>query len=208
LHKDLPNAEALVGYQSWKPPVVGMHIRAGTTLSDPNRTVVNPRNLYEATGSMEEVQNHLANEIYGLYKDTNIKRRAVETVVKAMTNLTKIVDPGGHPDVLQGEFRPLTVVNKMNKDLVAKGLAPIEHTPTLKGLKALPLEMQEDWMAKLQHERLRETLLDAAATAGVSHLHGNHPVPGIAFGAEFGLTKKDSLTPGREHLKNVPAHHY
>jgi DNA-directed RNA polymerase subunit beta' len=208
LHKNLPNAEALVGYKAWKPPAVGMHVTAGDHLSDPNRTFANPHRIYEATGSMEKVQNHLSNEIYGLYKETDIKRRAVETVVKAMSNLTRVVDPGGHPDVLPGEYRPLTSVNKMNKELAAQGLTPIEHTPVLKGITALPLEMQEDWMAKLQHEKLRATLLDAAATAGVSHLHGTHPVPGVAFGAEFGLTKKDSLVPGREHLKAVPSHHY
>jgi hypothetical protein len=208
LHKNLPNAEALVGYKAWKPPAVGMHVTAGDHLSDPNRTFANPHRIYEATGSMEKVQNHLSNEIYGLYKETDIKRRAVETVVKAMSNLTRVVDPGGHPDVLPGEYRPLTSVNKRNKELAAQGLTPIEHTPVLKGITALPLEMQEDWMAKLQHEKLRATLLDAAATAGVSHLHGTHPVPGVAFGAEFGLTKKDSLVPGREHLKAVPSHHY
>jgi hypothetical protein len=63
-------------------------------------------------------------------------------------------------------------------------------------------------MAKLQHENLKSTLLDAAASGAVSHIHGAHPVPSIAYGAEFGLTKKDSLKPGYEHLRDVPEHHY
>lgn len=208
LHENLHNAEALVGYMPWAPPKVGQHIDAGEHLSDPNRTFINPRHLYEATGSMEKVQNHLANEVYGLYKQEGIKRRAVEMVVKAMSNLTEVVDPGDHPDLLRGEYRPMSSVYKMNHDLAAAGKKLIEHKPVMKGVEVMPRELHEDWMAKLQHNHLRETLQDAAATGGVSHIHGTHPIPGIAFGAEFGLTKKDSLTPGREHLKNVPGHHY
>ena len=208
LHQNLPNAEALEDYTRWNPPKMGATVRAGDNLSDPNRTIINPRHLYKATGSMEEVQNHLAKEIYGLYKEEGVKRRAIETVVKAMSNLTEVVDPGDAEHVLRGEYRPMSSVHKMNKELVEQGLQPIEHKPVLKGVTVLPLELQEDWMAKLQHEHLRTTIAEAAATGGVSHLHGAHPIPGIAYGAEFGLTAKDSLQPGREHLKTVPAHHY
>jgi DNA-directed RNA polymerase subunit beta' len=208
LHQNLPNAEAVAGYTHWNPPVVGAKVEAGDHLSDPNRTILNPHRLYEATGSMDKVQHHLANEIYGLYEKEGIKRRHVETVIKAMGNLTEIVHPGDHDSVLRGEYRPLSVVNRMNQNLVKQGLQPIEHKPVLKGISVMPLELQEDWMAKLQHQRLRTTLADAAALGEVSHIHGTHPIPGVVFGAEFGLTQKQSLQPGREHLKNVPGHHY
>jgi hypothetical protein len=132
----------------------------------------------------------------------------VETVVKAMSNLTKIVDPGDHPMLLRGEFRPTTVVRKMNRELEAKGLKPIEHEPTLKGVDMLPHSLQEDWMAKLQHNRLNQTLLEGAATGASSSIHGTHPVPGMAYGAEFGLTEADSKKPGYGHLANVAKHHY
>jgi DNA-directed RNA polymerase subunit beta' len=208
LHQPLPGAEALEGYIPWAAPVVGQHFDAGDHLSDPSRTVLNPHHLYEATGSIEKVQNHLTSEVYGLYQKEGIKRRAIETVIRAMSNLTKIRDAGDSPGVLRGEFRPMSTVNRMNQELLKNKQVPIEHEPVLKGVQAMPLALQEDWMAKLQHERLRGMLTEAAATAGVSHIHGTHPIPGIAFGSEFGLTSKDSLTPGREHLRNVPAHHY
>jgi DNA-directed RNA polymerase subunit beta' len=208
LHQNLPGAEVVEGYQSWNVPVVGQHFNAGDHLSDPNRTILNPHRLYEATGSIEKVQNHLTNEVYGLYQKEGIKRRAIETVVRAMSNLTRVRDAGDSDEVLRGEFRPMSTVHKMNQELLKNHQVPIEHEPVLKGIQAMPLALQEDWMAKLQHERLRGMLTEAAATAGVSHIHGTHPIPGIAFGAEFGLTSKDSLAPGREHLKNVPAHHY
>jgi DNA-directed RNA polymerase subunit beta' len=208
LHTDLPGAEGLEGYVAWKPPVVGQHFDAGDHLSDPNRTILNPHHLYEATGSIEKVQNHLTNEVYKLYKEEGIKRRAIETVVHAMTNLTQIKDPGESQDVLRGEFRPTSSIYRMNQALIANKRVPIAHEPVIKGINAMPHELIEDWMAKLQHEDLRATLAEAASMRGVSSLHGVHPIPGLAFGAEFGLTSKDALKPGYEHLKNVQPHHY
>lgn len=208
LHHNLPGAELAEGYVPWTVPVVGAHIEAGEHLSDPNRTILNPHDLFEATGSIEKVQNHLTNAIYGLYEKEGIKRRAIETVVRAMTNLTRIKDPGDHTEVLRGEFRPTSTVNRMNQELVRDKKHPIEHEAVMKGINAMPLALQEDWMAKLQHERLHGTLTDAMAMGGVSHLHSTHPIPAIAYGAEFGLTSKDALKPGYGHLKDVPAHYY
>jgi hypothetical protein len=185
-----------------------MHISAGDHLSDPNRSYVNPHDLYAATGNMEKVQNHMASEIHSLYKDEGVRRRAVETVVKAMSNLTKIHDPGDDETVLRGDFKPLSVVRKLNADLVKKGKNPIEHKPVLKGLDMMPLALQEDWMAKLQHQRLKETILEAASSGATSLIHGVHPVPGMAFGGEFGMTSAKSKLPGLKHLENVPEHHY
>ena len=197
-----------LGQSDWSGLHVGMHVEAGHSLSDPGRTIVNPHDLYAATGSIDQVQNHLASEIYDVYRDEGIKRRHVETVVKAMSNLTKVVHPGDAEGVLRGEFQPLSVIQKKNSELVKQGLRPIEHMPTLKGVNMLPLSLQEDWMAKLQHQKLRNTVADAAAISAVSRLHGTHPIPGLVFGAEFGVTSEKSNLPGYGHLKNVPKHNY
>lgn len=207
LHEPLPHAIKAEGYIGWSPPVVGGHIEAGQTLSDPNRTFVNPHDLYAATKSIEKVQNFLTSEIHDLYKEENVRRRNVETLVKAMSNLTKVVDPGDS-DMLRGEFRPTSVVRKVNADLEKQKKQLIEHKPVLKSVQMLPLSLQEDWMAKLNQERLKETILEAASRGDASLIHGTHPVPGIAYGAEFGMTKAKALTPGLEHLKDVQEHHY
>jgi hypothetical protein len=208
LNEELPHVVKTEKTVLWSPPKVGMHVEAGESLSDPNRTTLNPHDLYKATGSIDRVQNHLASEVYKLYKDQGIKRRTVEVLVKAMSNLTKVIDPGDHPHILRGEFHPLSVVQRMNSELVKAGERPIEHEPTLKGVNMMPLAVQEDWMAKLQHEKLSGTLMDAAAMHGVSNIHGLHPVPGMAYGSEFGMTSDKSKIPGLEHLKDVPGHHY
>jgi hypothetical protein len=72
----------------------------------------------------------------------------------------------------------------------------------------LPLSLQEDWMAKLQHQKLKTTISDAAAISAISHLHGTHPIPGMVYGAEFGVTSEKSNLPGYGHLKNVPKANY
>jgi DNA-directed RNA polymerase subunit beta' len=195
-----PLHETLTGSSSkWKAPEVGMHVESGHSLSDPSRTFVNPHDLYRATGKMEKVQNHMTNEIFDLYKDEGIKRRAVEVVVKAMSNLTRIHDPGDNSEMLRGEFRPTSVVNKLNKELRREGKKEIVHEPTLRGVEMMPLSVQEDWMAKLQHQRLTGTLLEAAATGAASNVHAYHPIPGAAYGAEFGLEPRTGTPPPKPH---------
>jgi hypothetical protein len=207
LHENLPHATKIHGYKPWQPPKIGARVDAGTLLSDPNRTVINPRDLYKATNNMELVQNFLVDELKDIYGD-DVRKEHVETVVRAMGNLTKVRDPGDSKGILKGEFQPASQIRAMNRELVRAGKTPIEHSPVLKGVDTMPLAVQEDWMAKLQHTRLRDTLLEAAALGARSNLHGLHPVPGAAYGAEFGLTTSDSLKPGLGHLKDVPRYAY
>jgi DNA-directed RNA polymerase subunit beta' len=194
-------------YTPWQPPKAGMRVKAGQILSDPNRTTVNPHHLHQATGKIDVVRNHLSNEIYGLYKDHGVDRKHVDVLVNSMTSTTKVVDPGGS-DVLRGEYRNTNWVKNQNKLLRAQGKPTVQHAPILKGINEMPLHMREDWMAKLQHQKLKQTILEAAATGGSTSLHGPHPVPGMAYGAEFGMTSKDALRPGKSHLKDVEPYHY
>lgn len=53
---------------------------------------------------------------------------------------------------------------------------PVTRTPLL----------DPDWMARLSHRYLKESLLKGAHTGATSDLHGTHPVPAYAHGAEFG----------------------
>jgi len=204
LHEPLHGAQV---HPAWTPPKVGQHVEAGQLLSDPSRTYVNPHTLYAATGSIERVQNHVTNELHEIYKDEGVLRRNFEVLVKAMSNLTEVKDPGDHHEMLRGEYHPTSVVKRINETELA-GKRPIVHAPVLKGVDILPLEMTEDWLAKLQHQRLTGTLLEGVSTRARASLHGVHPVPGAAYGAEFGLTRANTKQPGLGHLVNVPLHHY
>ena len=50
----------------------------------------------------------------------------------------------------------------------------------------VPLSGKEDWMARLNFQRLKDTLIEGGAQNWKSDIHG-HPIPGLAHGAAFGL---------------------
>ncbi|MCK4306557.1 MAG: hypothetical protein KAY24_20105 [Candidatus Eisenbacteria sp.] len=164
----------------------GMQIQRGTPLS---AGPINPNELLPLAG-INKVQGYLTGELYGLYKGQGIRRRNIETVVKSMTNLTKVSDPGDHSEFIRGDFAPTSKVQALNKRLVAKKRKPISHRPVLKGVKTLPLDIQTDWVARLNHEKLGATIIDAANQGWSSDIHAVHPIPALVYGAEFGKGKK------------------
>lgn len=204
-----PLWKPLVHNPEWRPPRVGDKIRRGALLSDPTRSIVNPRDLYAATGSIEKTKDFLADEMYKLYEGEGVKRKHVEVLVKNLTNLTQIQDPAGQDDLLRGELQPQSRIAALNRKLQAEGKPTVQHKPVLKELTVLPLSLHEDWIAKLQYSRLRNTIMDAAATGAVSNIHSSHPIPAMAFGAEFGLTSEDAKKrPSLKHLESVPQYSY
>jgi DNA-directed RNA polymerase subunit beta' len=162
----------------------GMEVRKGAAIS---RGPVNPHEMLPLTG-VEPVQGYLSNELHTIYGPEGVRRRNTEVVVKALTNLTKIDDPGDHGPYLRGDFASQSEVANFNRKLKGKE-RPITHTPILKGVNMLPLDMQEDWIARMNHQRLAQTVVEAAQQGWTSKLHGKHPIPPAVFGAEFGKGK-------------------
>jgi len=160
----------------------GMQVQRGTPLS---AGPINPNELLPLAG-INKVQGYMSGELYNLYKNEGIRRRNIETAVKSMTNLTKVSDPGDHSEYLRGDFAPTSKIQAINKQLAAQKKKPIRHKPVLKGVKTLPLDVQTDWMARLNHENLGATVIDAANQGWGSDIHGAHPIPALAYGAEFG----------------------
>jgi hypothetical protein len=68
---------------------------------------------------MLAAQNYVVDEIHRAYKGqgVNLKRRAIETVVRAVGNTTKVLDPGDGP-FLPGDVAPWTVVENYNNTKV------------------------------------------------------------------------------------------
>ncbi len=164
----------------------GMEVKKGEPISDGH---IDPRELLSHT-DIHTVQNHLANELYeGIYKDERVRRRNIETVVRSLTNYTKIKDPGDSHH-LHGDYALRTVVEEHNRGL-HPGEKPIEHTPVLKGAQQMALDSHEDWMARLNFQELRNTLLEGTGKGWRTNLHGTNPIPAYAFGAEFGKGTKD-----------------
>ena len=160
----------------------GQQVKRGEAVSS---GVKNPREMLPLTG-MPTVQRYITDELHGIYKGVApVKRRNTETFVRAMTNLSKVTDPGDHEFFLPGDTVPATEVAKFNSQKTPDA-RPVRAEPLLHGVSALPLEVQTDWLARLQATNLRSTILDASAEGWRSAVHSTHPIPGMAYGAEFG----------------------
>lgn len=160
---------------------VGYFVKAGEALSDGRP---NPHDILNITKSIPKVRNHITSSLMEAYAG-DTRRRNVETVIKAMTNITRIQDPSTETDIIRGQYMPLTEIDHRNKERRAKGLPLIKHTPELKPMNKVPLTAQEDFLARLNYQRLQDTYQDGAAQMWSSDIHG-HPIAGIANGAEFG----------------------
>jgi DNA-directed RNA polymerase subunit beta' len=160
----------------------GDGVKMGDALSSGPK---NPRDMLART-SMNAVQKYLTDEMWNAYKDEGpVRRRNVETFVRAMTNLSTVSDPGDHDTLLRGDKVSTSEVAAFNRSL-PPGKRPVQHKPTLQGVDMLPIEMQTDWIARLQSRNLKSTVLDAASEGWKSMLHSSHPIPGMAYGKEFG----------------------
>jgi len=97
----------------WDPERVrvGSEVERGDILS---KGLAQPQDLVRLKG-MLPAQNYVVDEIHRAYKGqgVNLKRRAIETVVRAVGNTTKVLDPGDST-FLPGDVAPWTVVNDYN----------------------------------------------------------------------------------------------
>jgi len=165
----------------------GEKVRRGQQISS---GVINPHDLLEKT-NIETVQRYLADEIHKVYAKEGIKKRNVEVVTKALTNLGRVMDPGDSSKFIRGDYISLSHASAVNKTLKN----PIKTLPVLRGVETLPLDQTTDWLARLQYRKLKETFIRAANEGWESDIHGLHPAPGLAYSAEFGRKGKTTGGP-------------
>jgi DNA-directed RNA polymerase subunit beta' len=165
----------------------GAAIRKGAAISG---GPVNPHQMLPLTG-VEPVQGYLSGELHKIYGQHGIRRRNTEVVVKSLTNLTKVEDPGDQTEFIRGDYAPQSRIAALNRQMkkAKKGARPAVHVPILKGVNVLPLDMQEDWMARMNHQNIKSTVVDAAQQGWTSKLHGKHPIPPTVYGSGIGKGK-------------------
>lgn len=73
--------------------------------------------------------------------------------------------------------------NKIKTVLVSK--RPPTLSFVMRPISRNPL-LNPDWMARLGHRYLKESILEGAHFGQSSQLHGTHPIPAYVYGAEFG----------------------
>jgi len=148
----------------------------------------NPHDILRISNNIHAVRNHLTTELDSLYVETtgNERRRNIETVIRAMTDVAQVTESSEHENLLNGQMMSLSRIENRNKELKKLGLPTIQHKPLLKPMDKVPLSGKEDWMARLNFQRLKDTLIEGGAQNWKSDIQG-HPIPGLAHGAAFGL---------------------
>jgi DNA-directed RNA polymerase subunit beta' len=168
----------------------GLKVKKGDTVKRGQRLTdgaIDPRRLLELT-NIDTVQRYMSDELHKVYESQGIKKRNIEVVIKAVTNLGKVEDPGDSDEFIRGDFASLSHVSAVNKKNRYKN--PIVVSPILRGMETLPLDQSTDWVARLQYRKLKETFIRAANEGWESDIHGLHPAPGILYSAEFGKGKE------------------
>ena len=85
--------------------------------------------------------------------------------------------------VVTPEIAKELAANKVHEVVVSR--RPPEVSFFMRPLTRNPL-LNPDWMARLGHRHLKESILEGVQTGQVSNIHGTHPAPAFAYGAEFG----------------------
>jgi hypothetical protein len=88
------------------------------------------------------------------------------------------------------------VTSQVVEDLLANGIKSVKvaiNPPTLSfvmsPITSNPL-LNPDWMARLGHRKLKQTIQEAAQYGQRTDIHGTHPVPAYVHGVEFGRGPK------------------
>jgi len=157
---------------------IGDTVEKGQVLSDGN---IHPKELlkYKGINAVRDYLTHaLKNEIYK--DDTDIRRRNIETVVRNLTNHTKVTDPGDSHHMI-GDLVHITQVEDFNSKISPKQ-KPIRHAPIIEGISQAAVHKDEDYLSRFNFRYIKENLLQAASQSWSTHLKGNNPVAPFAAG--------------------------
>ncbi len=117
-------------------------------------------------------RNVIANHIETASVKDSVGRHLGEGVLYHMAG-TLITEP------MAKEFARAGITNvkvTMRAPLVSPVMSPATRNPLL----------NPDWIVRLGHRLLKQSLLEGAHEGHKSDIHGAHPVPGILFSTEFG----------------------
>ena len=65
---------------------------------------------------------------------------------------------------------------------------PVDIEPVLKGINTIPLT-RRDWLSQLAFRHLKDAIKIGVPEGWQSNLHDTNPIPGVIYGAEFGMGK-------------------
>lgn len=160
-----------------------LHVKPGVEVRRGEKLTEGDPNIHDLlrTKGLDAVQAHMTDKIGEIYGREGVLRRHVELAVRDATGVVRIVDPGDHPGYVRGDYVQKAVIDEINRNRKSKD--PITYHSMLIPTKMNPLRRQEDFIARLQGERIGQSLLTAVQHGQKSTTTGLHPIPGLAVGA-------------------------
>lgn len=165
---------------------VGDAVAAGQPLcSGP----INPQELLVTSG-MPAVREHLLHEMQSIYGNHGVRRRHVEMLIRNLTDTLEVEeDPEG--TFTPGERITTRQARKANEERKGAGKPLIKAFPVLLGInQAVRVSTEGDFLAQMNYQHVRASLLEGMAHGAKSAMHGHNPIPGLALGYTLGKVGK------------------
>ena len=128
---------------------------------------------------IKETQRFLVDEIDKI-NEGKLDKRDIETIVRGISNTTRVMHAGDNPHLVPGDVTQLTTVEKWNKDNAKHGAEPVKHEPFLTptGIQA-KAQASEDWIARLAHNKIKKVLEEGTTQGWKSTIDPvkGHPLP-------------------------------
>lgn len=131
---------------------------------------------------------------YGIVRGDVINYNKYKNMIQSGVESVKLPDAIGKrlgQNTLQ-HFGGTSVTPEMLRDFNASGIKEVKVmnagpvvTPIMSPATRNPL-LNPDWLARLGHRYLKQTILDAATQGQETNVHSVHPIPSLVFGTEFG----------------------
>lgn len=157
---------------------VGDRVTKGQPITDGN---YRPQEIAALQGGLA-AQRYVVNDIRKSYEaaGATVRKPVIEVLAAGLMRTVEITDDGGEPSISVGDVMHENEFNALH----AKN-SKIEAKPVLLGLSHKPLE-SKDLLARLNFQRLDDSIRDVSSSAGSSDLTGSaSPIAGLAYGATF-----------------------
>lgn len=168
---------------------VGDTVRAGDALTD---GVIKPQDTLRLRG-LRAMQMTLRDDIQKTFAEggVNLKAKTIEPAVKMLTDTVRVTDAGAHPHLVAGDYASLSQVDAWNRE--NPGVAHVEFVHELPGSEFLP-HRQDDFALQMAHNRLRQSIQNAATMAGSANIKGPSPFAAIFFGKPLPAAKSETVS--------------
>lgn len=157
---------------------IGQKVKAGQQLTE---GPINLHKLLDAAG-IEETRKYMLQQMHLVYGEYGVRRRHIEMLLK---NLTGVLEVESDDEV---EFAPGDRITKqqlarINADRKEQKKETIKAKPIIIGInQAVRVATEGDFLAQMNYQHVRTSLLDGAAHGAKSAIHGYNPIPGLVLG--------------------------